>query len=98
MKKIVILTSNEKTICKQQDAECDGINCRKCQFNKQGLEINRLNIELHRLYLYLLNKFNNLPNDVKATSLASETVDYLLDQEKYQKVLGEVYYKDREIE
>ena len=98
MKKIVILKTDERTICKQQDKECRGINCKNCQFNKQGLEEDKLIFRLRKLYIYWLHKLKKLPDDVKATSLASETVSYLLDEEKYQKVLGETYCGEKEIE
>lgn len=97
MSKLVIMSIDDKTICQEQDSQCDGINCKTCQFNKQGLETEKLLFRLRKLYIYWLHKLENLPNDVKATSLASETINYLLEEEQYQKVLGETFYKEKEI-
>lgn len=96
MNKLVIMRIDKNNVCKQQDKECNGINCKSCQFNKQGVEVEQILFRLRKLYIYWLHKLENLPNDVKANSLASETVNYLLEEEKYQKILGEIHYKEEE--
>lgn len=96
--KLTILKNSEKTICKQQDKECNGINCRECQFNKQGTDADKIAFLLRKLYTNILHKTEDMSIDRKATELALATIEFLLTEESYQKLNGEVNYEEREIE
>ena len=85
------------TICDQQDEECDGLNCKKCQFIKKGRDVNSLTLQLRKLYLSILNKYSRLNKDDISSALAVETISFLLNEDKKQRNYGKKNFKKREI-
>ena len=96
--KLTILKNNEKTVCKQQDKECNGINCKTCQFNKSGIDSDRLVFLLRKLYSDILEKNKDSSIYITSNELALRTLDFLLSEEHHQGWVSEITFDKREIE
>lgn len=91
--KLVILKMNEKSVCDEQDKVCDGLSCKKCQFNKYGVGTNYLQDQLTNVIKdYLLH---NDKNDIyeKSKQISSLVVKFLIDEEVAQKLIGAKVFK-----
>lgn len=93
--KIVILTCEDSTICEQQDKDCDGINCKTCQFNKIGVGIRYLQEQIYRTILQSLDSLKNSDSITKAEDISYKIINLLLQEENNQKIIGEKIYEDK---
>lgn len=91
----MILTCENNTICEQQDKDCDGINCKICQFNKIGVGIRYLQEQIYRTILQSLDSLKNSDSITKAEDISYKIIDLLLQEENNQKIIGEKIYEDK---
>lgn len=92
MRLIILKTDDIKTACDQQDSECNGINCKTCQFNKIGIDVEFFKKQIYTSVLDFLNKDQNNIYD-KAQLLTNLFISILNKEESDQSIIGSKIFK-----
>lgn len=92
MRIIILKTNDIQTACDVQDNECQGINCKTCQFNKIGIDIEFFKKQLYTSILDFLNKDKG---DIyeKSNKLTDIFINLLLKEESEQFQIGSKIFK-----
>jgi len=91
--RLIILKTNEiETACEKQEEDCQGINCKTCQFNKIGIDIEYFRNNVYVSILDFLNKSNTNIYD-KAEGLTNLFINILLKEESDQSEIGSKIFK-----
>lgn len=86
--RIIILKTNEvETACDVQEKDCQGINCKTCQFNKIGVDIEYLKQHIYKNILSYLME-NRIDIYDQAKGLSELVIDILLKEESDQAKIG----------
>ena len=88
MRLVILTTDKIQTICDQQDQECQGINCKQCQFNKIGVDIKFLKEQIYKQVLNILEDSKETNNWIKAQKISNGLIDLLLKEESDQAIIG----------
>ena len=92
MRIIILKTNDVQTACDVQDNECQGINCKTCQFNKIGIDIEFFKKQLYTSIIDFLNKDKGDIYD-KAQSLTDIFINLLKQEEEDQFKIGSKIFK-----
>lgn len=91
--RIIILKTNEiETACDKQENDCQGINCKTCQFNKIGVDVNFLKDKIYtatRDFL-LKSKYDVYDN---SKFLSNLFISILLNEEADEQKIGSIIFK-----
>ena len=85
-------TNEIETACEKQEEDCQGINCKTCQFNKIGIDIEYFRNNVYVSILDFLNKSNTNIYD-KAEGLTNLFINILLKEESDQSEIGSKIFK-----
>ena len=86
-------TDKVQNACDQQEQECQGINCRTCQFNKIGVDTKFLKEKIYKGVLKILEEKNSNDNWIKAQKISNCLIDVLLKEESDQSIIGSKIFK-----
>lgn len=92
MRLIILKTENIQSACDRQDEECQGVNCKNCQFNKIGIDVEFFKKQLYTSIFDFLNKDKG---DIynKTNSLIEIFIQLLLKEESEQFQIGSKIFK-----
>lgn len=89
MRIIILKTNKVETACDLQEDNCQGINCKTCQFNKIGVDVEYLKNNIYTSILYFLNSNKDKTNNYdKSEELSKIIIDVLLKEESDQEKIG----------
>ena len=93
MRLVILTTDKIQTICDQQEQECQGINCKQCQFNKIGVDTKFLKEKIYKQVLDILEESKQTDNWIKAQKISNSLIDLLLKQVSDQLIIGSKIFK-----
>ena len=94
MRLIILKTEDVKTACDEQEDVCKGINCKECQFNKIGIDVNYFKELLHISILdFLSYDDSDLIN--KSSKLTDLFIELLLKEEIDESKIGSKIFKKK---
>lgn len=93
--KLAILTCDEDSVCDQQDKICDGINCKTCQFNKYGIDIEYFRKQLYTIIRNYLDDNREKDYLSKADDLSHIIIKELIQEESNERIIGEKVFKKK---
>ena len=90
-------TNEIETACDKQEDDCQGINCKSCQFNKIGVDVEFLKNKIYMSTLDFLNKSDKSNQDIydKAKGLSELFISILLKEESDQSIIGSKIFKKK---
>ena len=89
MRIIILKTNKVETACDLQEDNCQGINCKTCQFNKIGVDVEYLKNNIYTSILYFLNSNKDKTDNYdKSKELSKIIIDVLLKEESDQEKIG----------
>ncbi len=93
MRLVILTTDKIQTICDQQEQECQGINCKECQFNKIGVDTKFLKEQIYKQVLDILEDSKEIDNWIKAQKISNSLINLLLKEESDQLIIGSKIFK-----
>ena len=93
MRLVILTTDKIQTICDQQEQECQGINCKQCQFNKIGVDTKFLKEKIYKRVLDIFEDSKEIDNWIKAQKISNSLIDLLLKEESDQLIIGSKIFK-----
>lgn len=88
----MIKTDDIQTACDNQEDICKGINCKTCQFNKIGIDINYFKEVIQMKILdFLRHDKSNIIE--QSDQLAKIFIDALIKEEYSQSIIGSKIFK-----
>ena len=92
--RLAILTTNKvQSICDQQEQDCNGVNCKTCQFNKIGVDTKFLKEQIYKEVLKILEEKDANDNWIKAQKISNCLIEILLKEESDQTIIGSKIFK-----
>lgn len=89
MRIIILKTNKVETACDLQEYNCQGINCKTCQFNKIGVDVEYLKNNIYTSILCFLNSNKDKTDNYdKSKELSKIIINVLLKEESDQEKIG----------